>query len=270
MSLLYPRLAPSEAERIFASLHGREPEQLSKLASVSSDRAVFSATGGTRVSRDGLQVLAIELSEIADRHGYPDPAPPNSRTAFDYEVARHLHARAQMVPGEASQRQVWAFLSLVLVPHLCAWRFPMSDGEYPVDRFKGTDLTRHTLARLWTRAHVLRDPNASDPYELIDALGEADIDHVMSRRKSIAATPALVRAIARAHASDHRPTDEVSARRVLRDSLSRLLRLTAFLNLDWMSDGELLVLVREQRDASRQMLLEEKRSERDDLTDSTT
>ncbi|KUL31461.1 hypothetical protein ADL15_22270 [Actinoplanes awajinensis subsp. mycoplanecinus] len=90
----------------------------------------------------------------------------------------------------------------------------------------------------------------------MSALGEADIDHVMSRRRSIAGTPALVRAIARAHSTDDHATNEVPARLVLRDSLSRLLRLTAFLNLDWMSDNDLLELVREQRDESRQMLLE--------------
>jgi hypothetical protein len=174
-----------------------------------------------------------------------------------------------MTPGEATQRQVWAFLSLVLVPHLCAWRFPMGGGEYPVDRFKGTDLTRHTLARLWTRAHVLRDSTAPDPYELVDALGEADIDHIMSRRRSIAATPALVRAIVRVHASDSRPTAEVSTRSVLRDSLSRLLRLAAFLNLDWMSAEDLLELVREQRDESRRMLIEDRQAGHEELIDST-
>lgn len=159
-----------------------------------------------------------------------------------------------MTPGEASQSQIWAFLALVLVPHLCAWRFPMRDGAYTADRFKGTDLTRHTLARLWTRAHVLHDPLAEDPYSLLSELGEADLDQIMARRRAVAATPALVRAIVRAHVEDSANGDDVSARAVLRDSLQRLLRLTAFLDLDWLSEDRLLDLVREQRVESRSRL----------------
>ncbi|MER7006711.1 DUF6339 family protein [Dactylosporangium sp. NPDC000555] len=256
MSTLYPRLLPGESERLFASLHGRQPEDLARFAAVVSDRAVYAATGGTRVSRDELRLLATELEKFATVNGFPDPPTTAGRNEFDRMAARYLHERSGMLPGEASQRQVWAFLALVLVPHLCAWRFPMRDGVYLADRFKGTDLTRHTLARLWTRAHVLHDPSLPDPYELLSGLGEADLDHVMARRRAVAAAPALVRAIVRAHVEDGRTDGGVPARAVHRDSLRRLLRLTAFLDLDWMPEQGLLELVREQRHESRRQLAE--------------
>ncbi|WP_327022539.1 DUF6339 family protein [Micromonospora sp. NBC_01739] len=256
MSLLYPRLLPGESERLFASLHGRQPEELARFADVTSDRAIFAATGGTRVTRDELRLLAADLEKFAVANGFPRSLTTAGRNDFDRIAARHLHERSGMLPGEASQRQVWAFLALVLIPHVCAWRFPMREGVYLADRFKGTDLTRHTLARLWTRAHVLYDPSLPDPYELLAGLGEADLDHVMARRRSVAATPALVRAIVRAHTEDSRTNDGIPARAVHRDTLRRLLRLTAFLNLDWMSEQELLELVREQRRESRRLLAE--------------
>ena len=128
-----------------------------------------------------------------------------------------------------------------------------ADGSYSADRFKGSDLTRHTLARLWTRAYVLHDPSMPDPYALLGGLGEADLDQVMARRRAVAATPGLVRAVVRAHVEDQ-GNDRASARSVLRDSLQRLLRLTAFLDLDWMTDEVLLELVREQRLESRKYL----------------
>jgi hypothetical protein len=142
---------------------------------------------------------------------------------------------------------VWAVLALVVVPHICAWRFPMRDGAYQPDRFKGSDLTRHALARLWTRAHVLHEPSTSEPYQLMSAMGEADFDQVMSRRRTVAATPKLVRAVVRTHSEDTIHSSNDSARAILRDTLQRLLRLTAFMDLDWMQDGQLLSLVREQR-----------------------
>jgi hypothetical protein len=255
MSILYPRLLPSETEKLFTGMRGRGPEELRERAAVSSDRAVFAATGGTRVTRDELKLLASELEKLAGVAGYPvTPTDAKVRNEFDRAVARHLHQRTGMTPGEASQRQVWAFLGLVLVPHVCAWRFPMRDDVYVADRFKGTDLTRHTLARLWSRAHVLNDPAAADPYGLLDVLGEADLDQVMARRRAVAATPALVRAVVRAHAEDNIAEDDTPSRSVLRDSLQRLLRLTAFMDLDWLSDDQLVELVREQRAQSRKYL----------------
>ncbi|MBB5111817.1 hypothetical protein FHU28_001656 [Micromonospora echinospora] len=254
MSVLYPRLLPNEAERLFSSLHGRNPEDIAASASVISRRAVYAATGGTRVSPDELRALGNELERLAEAGGFPNPPTTAARNEFDRATARYLHQRSGMVPGEASQRQVWAFLSLVLVPHICAWRFPMRNGLYLPDRFKGTDLTRHSLARLWTRAHVLFDPSLADPYELLPWLGEADLDHVMARRRSISTTPGLVRAIVRCHAEDADIDEGVPARAIHRDSLRRLLRLTAFLNLDWMTQQELLELVREQRNESRRLI----------------
>jgi hypothetical protein len=127
-----------------------------------------------------------------------------------------------------------------------------ADGQYYADRFKGTDLTRHTLARLWTRAHVLRDPaTPGDPYHLLGVLGESDIDQVMSRRIAIGATPALVRAIVRAHRDDPSAAGGVPSRPVLRDSLMRLLRLTAFMDMDALEESHLDDLVRGLRKEAR-------------------
>jgi hypothetical protein len=254
MSTLYPRLLPSETEKLFAAMRGREPKELQEFAAVSSGRAVYAATGGTRVTRDELKLLRLELEKLAVASNYPSSPGTAERNQFDRAVGRHLHAHSGMTPGEASQRQVWAFLALVLVPHLCAWRFPLRDGVYVPDRFKGTDLTRHALARLWTRAHLLHDPSIADPYSLLTGLGEADLDQVMSRRRAVAATPALVRAIVRTHVEDSRTIEEVPAREVLRDSLQRLLRLTAFLDLDFLPEERLVELVREQRIESRKQL----------------
>jgi hypothetical protein len=254
MSLLYPRLLPSEADRIFSAMSGRTPSSLRELASNSSKRAVFAATGGTRVTRDELRLFATEIERLAVAGNYPEIPTAAQRNEFDRAVARYLHQNSGMTAGEASQRQVWAFLSLVVVPHVCAWRFPMRDGVYVADRFKGSDLTRHTLARLWTRAHVLHDPSMANPYALLDALGEADLDQIMARRRAIAATPALVRDIVRAHIEDSSAADDAPSRAVLRDSLQRLLRLTAFLDLDWLPENQLVQLVREQRLESRKHL----------------
>jgi hypothetical protein len=253
MSVLYPRLLPGETERLFRELQGRGPDELAKTADTKSARSVFAATGGSRVTTDALDVLRGKIRRIAEEQGYPSQARLAQRQRFDETVARLLHEDSGMTPGEASQRQVWAFLALVLVPDVCTWRFPVNtQGHYLADRFKGTDLTRHTLGRLWTRAHVLRDPAApDDPYHLVGVLGESDLDQVMSRRIAIGATPALVRAVVRAHRDDPGDAGGVPSRPVLRDSLMRLLRLTAFMDMDALEESQLDDLVRGLRKEAR-------------------
>lgn len=254
MSLLYPRLLPGETEQRFKLLQGHPRRSLDRLASTSSDRAVFAATGGRRVSEEELAQLRKSIVELAEDCGLPASRAQEDLTHFDQQIGRLLHAKSGMTPGEASQPQVWAFLALVLLPDVCAWRFPArDDGTYVGDRFKGTDLTRHTLARLWTRAHVLNDPESADPYALLDVLGEADLDQVMARRDAVAASPALVRAVVRCHRDD-RVTNGPPARDVLRESLKRLLRMTAFLDFDAAGDSALEDTVIEVRSQTRRSL----------------
>lgn len=250
MSTLYPRLLPADTEALFERLPDDAHHVMEPPAALTSARAVYAASGGTRVHRDELLVLRDEVLDAARQHGFPGRPSTVARTAFDRRVARILHARLAVTPGEASQRQVWAYLALVLLPDVCAWRFPASEGgRYVADRFKGTDLTRHTLARLWWRAQVLRDDvraRSGDPYWLLDAIGEADLDQVMARRRSVAATPTLVRAVVRVTAD----AGDAAGRDVLRDLLKRLLRLTAFLDLDWLDDAALEDLVIRERAVS--------------------
>ncbi|MFJ5026816.1 DUF6339 family protein [Streptomyces sp. NPDC088560] len=254
MSLLYPRLLPNETERRFHLLHETPPARHGTIVANHSQRAVYAATGGRRITREELDQLRDGILRAAIAQGFPTPLSITQGSNFDRETARVLYKQCLMVPGEAAQRQVWAFLALVLLPDVCAWRWPADPSRgYTADRFKGTDLTRHAFARLWTRAHVLHDPMAEDPFHLLDVLGENDLDQIMARRSALAATPALVRAIVRSHQEDQADRS-VPSQQVFRQSLMRLLRLTAFLDLDSASEAELGHLVRRVRAEARAAL----------------
>lgn len=253
MKALYPRLLPAEAERLFRMLHRVPLGAHENMAATHSPRAVFAATGGQRISREDLTRLRRSILTLALEHDYPNTPSVAKRNEFDRRTARVLHEQSGMVPGEAAQRQVWAFLALVLLPDVCVWRWPArADGRYVADRFKGTDLTRHALARLWTRAFVLYDPQQEDPYELLQVLGEADLDHIMSRRAGLAGSPALVRALVRAHRDDSAIEESESSREILRQTLIRVLRLTAIVDVDAASESELRALVWSVRSDVRQ------------------
>ncbi|WP_159806425.1 DUF6339 family protein [Cellulomonas citrea] len=249
MTRLYPRLLPSEVDKAFALLAGLSPHAI-ELLGLQESGYVFAAAGGDRVSPDELAALRSELTACAREFGYPDTNRIDDLIAFDRTLARWLHRQLDIVPGEASSKAVWGYLGLVVAPHVAAWRFPSREPGYTRERFDGSDLTRNTFSRLWWRAAVLVDEDQPDPYRLVDLLGEEAIDQLMARRRSLAASPGLARAIVREASRRENDLD----RSLLRDALQRLLRLSAFMDFEVMDDFELSRTVGEEFDASHQAL----------------
>lgn len=241
MTTLYPRLLGSRAQDLFHEYSAvRSPVELELHARTSDDSAVFVATGGARVAQDALAGLATAVRELAGKHGYPHR--PDGTTEFDVTLARLLHRQLDVAPSEAASREMWAFLSLVLLPHVAYWRFP----NPPKDRVMHTDITRHVFGRLWWRAELVHDPELDDPYEALGILGEADFDQVYARRWQVGASPKIVRNILLAW-RDLRADgelDDVNSRDVFRETLKALLRLVPFLSLNALDDE---ALVREFR-----------------------
>lgn len=255
MTRLYPRLLPGASAARFQALqrNGPQPPADGELPSLSD--AVYAATGGTRVTAVELLQIREAIVGLARIGGFPNARSRALDARFDTETAKYLHGSLDLAPGEASQRQVWSYFGLVLVPDVCAWRYPANEQRgYLDDRFLGADLTRHTFGRLWLRAYLLHEADTPDPYGLLDVLGEADMDQVLARRLDIAATPALVREVVRAHRDDPSPGTGPPDREILRDSLKRLMRLSAFTDLDGLTHSDIAELVIEARTSSRQAL----------------
>lgn len=249
MTRLYPRLLPSEVDRVFALLAGLSPHAIEQL-DLQDSPYVFAAAGGDRVNSDELSTLRSDLTACAREFGYPNASRMDDLIAFDRTLARWLHKELDVVPGEASSKAVWGYLGLIVAPHVAAWRFPSRQSGYTRERFDGSDLTRNTFSRLWWRAAVLVDEDQPDPYRLVDLLGEEAIDQLMARRRSLAASPELARAIVQ---EASRREDDLD-RSLLRDALQRLLRLSAFMDFEAMDGSELSRTVKEEFDASRQAL----------------
>ncbi|WP_031035167.1 DUF6339 family protein, partial [Streptomyces sp. NRRL WC-3725] len=98
-----------------------------------------------------------------------------------------LHRDSGIVPAEAVAGDLWAFLSLVVLPDVSAWRF----ADLHRDRVLGTDVTRHVFGRLWWRAHLLYDEDGGreDLYASLSVLNESDFDQIYARRTSIGGGP---------------------------------------------------------------------------------
>ncbi|MFD3718648.1 DUF6339 family protein [Streptomyces sp. NPDC058674] len=247
MAYLYPRLLPKAAVSLREECLERTVEELRGRADVSHAAVFYAATGGMRLPQQRLRALRQSVVGCAIDRGYPAPPARRQAAAFDIASAEILHRESGIIPAEAVAGDMWAFLSLVVMPDVAAWRFP----DLHRDRVLGTDVTRHVFGRLWWRAHLLHDEGADreDLYAALSVLGEAAFDQIYARRTSIGGSPHLVRAIVRTWEVVDIAHGGVGERDLLRDFLKRVRRLNAFMSFDSLPeevlDGELSALVGE-------------------------
>ncbi|MFI9326179.1 DUF6339 family protein [Kitasatospora sp. NPDC052868] len=239
MVFLMPQLLPSAIGELLEDRRGASVEELRNRAAVVHPAMYYAATGGRRLPVDRMRALRNEIVARASENGFPGRSPGRREAArFDMDVARLLYRDAGIVPAEALSPQLWAFLSLVVLPDVTAWRFP---GFNP-RRVTGRDVTRHVFGRLWWRAHLVGgerlDPD--DLYDALSVLGEEAFDQVFARRTSIGASAHLVCGILRVWQEFDIPEDEdIADRQVFRDFLKRILRLRAFVSFDALDEEEL-------------------------------
>ena len=222
-SLLYPRLPPAVAHRLFET---EKPQSVVTLQGAAEHPdAVFSALGGVEITRQELQALADAIRSRARVAGFPQPLRDDAgRDGFDLACAQILHDKMGLVAAEAAAVDVWAFIGAVLLPDICFWRFP----DPPEDRVIGPDLTRHTFARLWWRAYMLADLDGYPGVAALTAISESEMNQVFERR-AIGGNRMLVRATARQLL---RLPAERRRREPVRDAVRRLRRLLAFTMLE--------------------------------------
>ncbi|MGW4777225.1 DUF6339 family protein [Streptomyces filamentosus] len=228
MVYLYPRLLPAAATGLREEYLQRSVEHLRDRSALSHPAVFYAATGGARLPERKLGSLRDAVLACAVEHGYPAKHGRKQAAGFDINVATILHRDSGIIPAEAVAGDLWAFLSLVVLPDVSAWRF----SELHRDRVLGTDVTRHVFGRLWWRAHLLYDEDGEreDLYASLSVLGESDFDQIYARRTSIGGSPHLVRAIVRVWQTLDIPPN--AERQVLRDFLMRVLRLNAFISFD--------------------------------------
>lgn len=236
MSQLYPRLLPDQAKGLYTEHGDLSLSELRSRSRTSHDSAVYVATGGDRVSEQRLEELRDAVETLAREAGYPDSSSRSGNADFDQRLAALLHSTMGLVPAEAASREVWAFLSLILMPDIAYWRYPSPTR----DRVLGTDLTRHVFGRMWWRAQLVHSPEDENPYASLRILGEAAFDQIYARRTALGGSPHLVKAILTVwNEVALAELTGLNERDTLRDFLKRLLRLAPFVSFDSIESSAL-------------------------------
>lgn len=244
MYYLYPRISRVLALQIAhpASISSIETLVNNSVALDHSD-IWFGPTGGNRVTFEYLKELQFSIRELAGEYGYPITL-SNSINEFDKRCASFIYENMQTHPSEASNLEIWMYMTTILLPDVVRWRYTSADGTTSVERYIGSSrgLRRNMFGRLWWRAHLFYYPqNPEDPFILLSALTE-DEQAQITERPSLSGSPKLTKEIAIAYLKVmqiiERKHINITRRNVLREALKRISRLMPLTMLDMLDEQE--------------------------------
>lgn len=214
---LWPQLLEAKA-REFAEREGDGPL---RPAAWGIDRTVISEDhlGGRGVDPALIREVVERIRALAVECGYPERS-LEGRQRFDRACGPVLAASMGLTAQQATREGVWQWLACVAVPDLVRWRFrPVRrTGRVNPERF--LRLNRNLLGRLWWRAHLLRDPEAADPWHLMQ-LYEDNMVALVERTRSIASCPSIILSFGR----NCIRIDPDRRMPVMRDATKRVLRM---------------------------------------------
>ncbi len=237
MSLTLPRLDRASAENLLAR-YRHEP--LAELSSHMPDLAVsvtYAPVGGARIDESMLEALRADVFQLAADHGMP--APIRDISTFEGRAGRLIRRALPMTPHEASQEEVWSYLTCCWLLDVAIWRFGEGASD---DRFTG-HINRNTFRRMWWREEVLG--SAVD----LARLGEDELVNIMER-PTLYADARVAQAIALEFLGRVERGDIPDRMQAMREATKRLLRLTPFLAFMSLADAQVNAVVADAFDAA--------------------
>lgn len=225
----FPRISDSVATAIIAEMLHSQIEELSAQAASQHPMVTYYETSVSRVEQKTLEDLRERILDIAEHHGFPSQISKNGVANFDREVARALDSMLDLIPAEAANDEVWNFLTLVLLPDIAKWRFPNTKNSLDFERWKGGH--RNVFRKLWWREAVLGS-------ELNSQIGEDESVGVMER-PGLSSSPALARALVRAHLATHSAAIGISRSDFMRMALVNVRRHLPLLEFESFEETEL-------------------------------
>lgn len=190
---LWPRLPLARARVLAAEFEHCSLAQLKSRPWTGTSARLFAPTGGVPVENSTLTRLRSGLEDVATDAGFPTSKSRLDQRRFD-DGALKFMADFGIPFGEAIRAETWAWVAVVLVPHLVSWRWPESSDR--LSRFAGP-LVRNAIGRLWYQAHSLdAGGDESTRWRFCDVFG-SDQAVALLERPSLASNRELCLAIGR-------------------------------------------------------------------------
>lgn len=217
----FPRIDDLRAIEIIKELNKKSVAEAADMASFTHPAAYYYATAAQTVPEQQLQEFRDEATSIAFSLGFPEKLNTIRARELDQRLARILSESLELIPAESANKEVWNFLTLVVLPDIAKWRYP-NEGQKPdYDRWLGGN--RNVIRKLWWREAVLG-------HELNSQIGEDEAVGIMER-PMLSGQASMARAMVKALLQAEKEFPGTARSELLRAgavNLRRYLPFTAF------------------------------------------
>lgn len=217
----------------------RFDDEKSKAALQVNDYAYYPSVYGRMADETFYLTLRSQVLEIAALaqgltlfdHNVSTPA---SLTKFDQLLYEKIGELIPITLYEASKSEVWAYISLRVIPDVANWRYPNRAKDVAYERHTGQ--ARDVLRRIWTRSFFAGEERA-----LLESIGEDQAVSIFERT-AVVSNPKNAISSLRALAS----VRKVSLNNeIYRDAMTRVRRIAAIESLDALPQASVDAIVLE-------------------------
>lgn len=244
--LLYPRLSAGIGRAIAVKMATMDLREMEAEGRLLHPQAAPNATGGKPAPRAKIAAIQAVVRGVAVDFGYPRRMNIAKQAEFDRICGTLLLREMNIVPADAGQKDVWTFLSMVVLPEIAPWRFIDRSPE----RLLGG--VRNVFQRLWWRAWAL-GPDLTDTPEGCAPFGEDEYVQIMER-PSLAGNRRVALGIQTVIRESDPRNQDVQRGLLLREHVKRVRAVKSHISLDSLSDDQLLTILRETKSAARDSL----------------
>lgn len=193
---------------------------------------------GSGSELDQTFVATLRGSLAALRSSWPDGLKNDKeRNAFEASASRLVHSTVPACAELLCDPDFWIWFAVVHFQELVEWRYGSPESGTKLVNYGIGSRTENLLYRLWLRAELVLDDDASDPYHLCDA-GQIDFYRSHLFRQGYANVRNFARALIRyqyPYADFSEPKLKISE---IRDLVKRLRRLRSNLFVEILPEDE--------------------------------
>tara|TARA_A100001011_G_scaffold377296_1_gene440771 strand:- start:6546 stop:7355 length:810 start_codon:yes stop_codon:yes gene_type:complete len=228
------------------------------------DGLSYTPSENKKVKTEALHELRNEILKLAKNNGFGNECVNRFRD-FEYDVAISLSNCSflwenALPTGEALRNNFWTYLTIVLLPDLAAWRWPMPQDGQVSTAWNGRIMggTRNTFQRIFRRVLSFdRGFNHPERFTLIKNLMEDDFSAILERT-SIGCNSKIAIALAEEFISmrkRHEDKNKQIQTLIYRESTKDLTAYGKVQSLDLLQEEDLKELISQVFDQKESQLL---------------
>ncbi|GAA5003684.1 hypothetical protein FNZ56_07800 [Pseudoluteimonas lycopersici] len=235
----YPILTTTDASIFFINKRAGTPVEL--------DRLVKTRGEGPEICQKFVNELVAELASIKSR--FPEGLKSaKSANAFEALAARTIHSRVAVGVDILADPDFWLWLAAVHFSDIVEWRYGNPKGGTGAANYGVGARSENLLYRLWLRAELVLDEEATDRYHLCDH-GQIDFYRSHLFRQGYANARNFARALIRFQYPDKADATQPFLKvDQIRELVKRLRRLRTNLFMEILDEVECRKVIDEEID----------------------